>query len=247
MLGREPAALPGPVGGAVRREKEVQPLGRDPGHGPQRRDRLELAQHEPGLLVGLAAGAILGIVLVEPAGRRLEEVGLAGDLEHRGAELAHEERRALLRVVGQHRDGGAVVLDLAADDMAVRHLDRELQELPPALVQGLDCGDACLPTRVSSTPAPCSATPAPRPGTGRRVKALRLPNSRVPLALRDDLIAAIRDRHAILFAGAGVSMTVGLPSWRTLIEHIAEELDLDPAVSATTRTSTTSPWPNSTG
>jgi hypothetical protein len=42
-----------------------------------------------------------------------------------------------------------------------------------------------------------------------------------------DLINAIRERQAILFAGAGVSMTVGLPSWRTLIEHIAAELELD--------------------
>jgi hypothetical protein len=44
----------------------------------------------------------------------------------------------------------------------------------------------------------------------------------------ENLVAAIRDRRAILFAGAGVSMTVGLPSWQTLIEHIAEELELDP-------------------
>ena len=44
----------------------------------------------------------------------------------------------------------------------------------------------------------------------------------------EDLVKAIRNRRAILFAGAGVSMTVGLPSWRTLIDHIAEELRLDP-------------------
>jgi SIR2-like domain len=43
---------------------------------------------------------------------------------------------------------------------------------------------------------------------------------------RDYLVAAIRDRKAILFVGAGVSMTVGLPSWQTLIEHMAEELGL---------------------
>ena len=43
----------------------------------------------------------------------------------------------------------------------------------------------------------------------------------------EDLIGAIRKRQAILFAGAGVSMTVGLPSWQTLIQHIAEELDVD--------------------
>jgi hypothetical protein len=43
----------------------------------------------------------------------------------------------------------------------------------------------------------------------------------------EELVAAIRNRQAILFAGAGVSMTVGLPSWSTLIEHVAEELDID--------------------
>jgi hypothetical protein len=45
--------------------------------------------------------------------------------------------------------------------------------------------------------------------------------------MRDDLVSAIRDRRAILFAGAGVSMTVGLPSWSTLIAQMAEELGLD--------------------
>ena len=46
----------------------------------------------------------------------------------------------------------------------------------------------------------------------------------------EDLVTAIRNRQAILFAGAGVSMTVGLPSWRTLIDHIRQEMGLDPAV-----------------
>lgn len=41
------------------------------------------------------------------------------------------------------------------------------------------------------------------------------------------LAAAVRERRAILFAGAGLSMSVGLPSWRELIEHMCEELDLD--------------------
>ncbi|MDQ4135488.1 MAG: SIR2 family protein [Pseudomonadota bacterium] len=44
----------------------------------------------------------------------------------------------------------------------------------------------------------------------------------------EDLVTAIRNRQAILFAGAGVSMTVGLPSWRTLIDHVVAELGLDP-------------------
>jgi hypothetical protein len=46
--------------------------------------------------------------------------------------------------------------------------------------------------------------------------------------MHDDLVKAVRNRQAILFAGAGVSMTVGLPAWRTLIEHMAAELGLDP-------------------
>src|SRR3954451_10618021 len=41
---------------------------------------------------------------------------------------------------------------------------------------------------------------------------------------REYLVRAIRERNAILFVGAGVSMTVGLPSWNTLIEHMADEL-----------------------
>jgi hypothetical protein len=41
---------------------------------------------------------------------------------------------------------------------------------------------------------------------------------------REYLVRTIRERKAILFVGAGVSMTVGLPSWNTLIEHMADEL-----------------------
>ena len=44
----------------------------------------------------------------------------------------------------------------------------------------------------------------------------------------DDLAMAIKRRNAVLFVGAGVSMSVGLPSWRSLVTHMAEELRLPP-------------------
>jgi hypothetical protein len=53
----------------------------------------------------------------------------------------------------------------------------------------------------------------------------------------DDLAASITAKQAILFAGAGVSITVGLPSWQNLIDHMIEELDLDPNSAAVRRAS----------
>jgi SIR2-like domain len=44
--------------------------------------------------------------------------------------------------------------------------------------------------------------------------------------LTSQLATAIHERRAILFAGAGLSISVGLPSWRDLIAHMAEELGL---------------------
>jgi hypothetical protein len=41
------------------------------------------------------------------------------------------------------------------------------------------------------------------------------------------LADAIRRRNAILFVGAGVSMSLGLPSWDALIRHMRAELGLD--------------------
>jgi hypothetical protein len=42
-----------------------------------------------------------------------------------------------------------------------------------------------------------------------------------------ELAEQIRQRRTILFAGAGLSMSVGLPSWDELIGHMKEELGLD--------------------
>lgn len=40
----------------------------------------------------------------------------------------------------------------------------------------------------------------------------------------DELATAVSQRRAILFVGAGVSMSVGLPSWALIVEHMADEL-----------------------
>jgi hypothetical protein len=44
----------------------------------------------------------------------------------------------------------------------------------------------------------------------------------------DELVRSVGERRAILFAGAGVSMSVGLPSWRQLIDRMGHELGVDP-------------------
>jgi hypothetical protein len=44
------------------------------------------------------------------------------------------------------------------------------------------------------------------------------------LKIPEELATAIRRRHVILFAGAGLSMSVGLPSWQEFMEQIAAEL-----------------------
>lgn len=41
-----------------------------------------------------------------------------------------------------------------------------------------------------------------------------------------DLVLAVRNRRCMLFAGAGLSMAVGLPSWSQLIGHMRRELGL---------------------
>jgi hypothetical protein len=43
-----------------------------------------------------------------------------------------------------------------------------------------------------------------------------------------ELGTAIAERRAILFAGAGITMSVGLPSWDELLAQIGMELDIDP-------------------
>lgn len=43
----------------------------------------------------------------------------------------------------------------------------------------------------------------------------------------DDLARSVKERRAILFAGAGTSMSVGLPSWHALIDHMMQELEVD--------------------
>jgi hypothetical protein len=42
----------------------------------------------------------------------------------------------------------------------------------------------------------------------------------------NELARAIHRGNAILFVGAGVSMSVGLPSWQALVQHMSQELGL---------------------
>lgn len=46
----------------------------------------------------------------------------------------------------------------------------------------------------------------------------------------EQLLTAYRSKKLILFVGAGVSMNLGLPSWRQLIDHMAQELGYDPDI-----------------
>jgi hypothetical protein len=46
----------------------------------------------------------------------------------------------------------------------------------------------------------------------------------------DELIRAVKERRVILFVGAGLSMSVGLPSWQEFVEHMAGELGLERSV-----------------
>ena len=46
----------------------------------------------------------------------------------------------------------------------------------------------------------------------------------------EQLITSFKQGNLILFVGAGVSMNLGLPSWNTLIEKIAKELEYDPNI-----------------
>jgi hypothetical protein len=48
----------------------------------------------------------------------------------------------------------------------------------------------------------------------------------------EDLVRAVHRRTAILFLGAGVSMNLGLPGFRQLIDIIAEELEYDSEIFA---------------
>lgn len=50
------------------------------------------------------------------------------------------------------------------------------------------------------------------------------------MSMLDELARAIKSGQAILFAGAGVSQNLGLPSWGELIGEIAQQLDYDDSV-----------------
>lgn len=72
--------------------------------------------------------------------------------------------------------------------------------------------------------------PRPVDSAKRRARARKrgaAPTPHIDEAVPDELALAVKERHAILFAGAGLSMNVGLPSWQEFIDHMAQELGLD--------------------
>lgn len=46
----------------------------------------------------------------------------------------------------------------------------------------------------------------------------------------NELISSYNSKNVILFVGAGVSKSLGLPTWSELIDHIAKELGYDPDI-----------------
>jgi hypothetical protein len=48
--------------------------------------------------------------------------------------------------------------------------------------------------------------------------------------MNDQLVEAVRTRQTILFVGAGVSRSLGRPSWGELIAEMAKQLDFDPTI-----------------
>ena len=69
-------------------------------------------------------------------------------MKNRRPELPHHDSDPPLRVVGQHAYGGAVVLDLALDDLAVGQTDAQREEPAPPLVQRLEVDEFGLCGRI---------------------------------------------------------------------------------------------------
>ncbi len=63
-------------------------------------------------------------------------------------------------------------------------------------------------------------------GLGRNVPSHLPSRGESPSAI-EELARSIKERRAILFVGAGASMSVGLPSWQKLIAHMMRELEVD--------------------
>ena len=48
--------------------------------------------------------------------------------------------------------------------------------------------------------------------------------------MTEELVEAVREHRVVLFVGAGVSAGLGLPTWRQLIDLIADDLGYDPEI-----------------
>jgi len=80
---------------------------------------------------------------------------------------------------------------------------------------------AATKAKRRSRPSGSAKRRAPAPKKGAAA------TPRIEEAVPDELALAVKERRAILFAGAGLSMNVGLPSWQEFIDRMGEELGLD--------------------
>jgi hypothetical protein len=124
-------------------DEQGQPFRRDARHGEGIPDQLQFGQCGADLLHRLASCGRLGVLArVDQAGGRLQQTRIrrAGQ-QDAVSQLAHQQGRAPLRIIGQDGRRHAVILDLAHDLGSVIQFDGRLTKGRPARMQHLEGED----------------------------------------------------------------------------------------------------------